>query len=816
MLQPHERKDEPFLTNWKVWIKDDTIDIVKSCLDAVVAPLLNQEDPRTGVISYAYSKTVQHQDDSLRKNCLYFTELFTDLDSFQTHLTEAESESVVSLFNCISGRVVGFVNAPLWHEGIQAACVTNQVQPATTTIGHTLNRYPKNILGGKYGRRILPLAKQAVMFELRIQPKTKMESDHILALLTPLTKFTKSDFNMISSYVIQGKGWWRRDATSATNLKLKTRDAKIPQECYTQEFGSSDTIDFRVIYSQTIGLRHKFSRALVTELAKCIETSVVSEFIVTAEDLEQESLVDLLEYFEDNKLLTSDRRILLSGFLLHPFYTKSWKGVDIATKSNFKKETEMTSNKKNNNKTAAKINLLESGLAKRFGGGGIGKKRNFRSGSSDSNSNTGNGNGGINSNKNNSTSSSSLGNSSNETKKEQNQEQNSSAFRVRNHVIKNQAEAIVLEARARKCPALQNYFVVPLMDYLRTITRLGHSDKEVPIGTLFGVLERMRYMKREVEYMNSLVQMKEEERERKGNLTRVQAVFMKLSLMGRGEYRNKFGTIYLRIDGLNQLIHTMEQEYAVIVDRAKLAVVDGASIEYMGLQELYTIGSVVTTRSLSGLGGMITSLKVIDCSYEAIRSLMGSLRYSFRVTFETIIYMGQHFITVPFTEIMGEWKNVKDITSLSYQPLRTDVNNSWIKERIQMLNSLSSSDQSYSYMEYPAGSFFPSLGRRSKSNGAASSSVMRVAPGQVIIDVQTGLNLGYAPSSRTGNLGISMGMITKVYLDFIRKSTGAKINLEEMNDQNAGLFTAFESFPMGVNAQPWACAIGFSMTTKTW
>jgi hypothetical protein len=123
-------------------------------------------------------------------------------------------------------------------------------------------------------------------------------------------------------------------------------------------------------------------------------------------------------------------------------------------------------------------------------------------------------------------------------------------------------------------------------------------------------------------------------------------------------------------------------------------------------------------------------------------------------------------------------------------------------------------------MSYPAGSFFPTIGRRSGggSSGAASSSVMRVAPGQVIIDMKTGLQLGYSPSSRTGDLGVSMGSVLKVYLDFVRKSagTGYQVDLEEMNIANSDIFTAFDKFPEGVNAQPWPCVVGFSMNTKSW
>ena len=159
--------DEPFFTNWKVIFKQNTLDIAKSCLDSLVAPIINTKDPRIGVITYAYSQTVQHQNDRMQQNCVYFTELFHDLNTFQTHLTEAEAEPVVEVFQCIEGRIVGHVNSPTWHEGIKATIVMNQVHPARTTCGHVLNPYPKSLLGGKYGRRILAEEGKAVMFELR-------------------------------------------------------------------------------------------------------------------------------------------------------------------------------------------------------------------------------------------------------------------------------------------------------------------------------------------------------------------------------------------------------------------------------------------------------------------------------------------------------------------------------------------------------------------------------------------------------------------------------------------------------------------------
>lgn len=757
-----DSNDEPFFTNWKVTLKEGTREAFKASLDAIVAPIVHAEDPRTGVITYAYSQSEQDGND---KNQIYFTEMFTDVDSFSTHLTEAEGEAVVKIFECVQDRVMGYINPPLWHQGVREGITSNQGVAVRTTVGHVFTPYPKSLLGGKWGRRLCPSIGESVMLELRVDT-TKEVADRLVTLLTPLTKITKTDMNTISAHIVRGKGWWRRDPSVTSQINLKTRDAKIPAAAYTKDFGDDNTVEFRAIYSHC-NIRHLYGRALVQELVELLQSSNKSEFIVTAPNLQHENLVEVLEYFQDNGLVTTDMRSLLSGFLIHPYFTKDWTGKDVASKEEASQKKEQASEKKGQafkNKLAVALAKSAAPVA--------------------------------------STSSSSSPSTDDEI------------FKVRKHPIKNIPEAVVLEKRARSCPSTEDYFVVPLLDYLRSATRLGHNDKEVPIGTLFGILERMRAMARDVSYINSLVEMTETQREEQGNLTLVQQIFHKLSLMGRGEYQENFGSKKLKVDGLSALIEALEKEYSQIVTKAKEAVASGAAMEYLGLQELYSIGSVVTTRSIPGLGGLAVSFKVVDCMYEPIRSLMGSLRYSFRVTLETIVNAGQHFVAVPFTEVIGDWKNVKEQANLPFQ--RIQGSSEWIKERIGKMNSLEISESSVPYMDYPSGSFFPSLGSRNsnKSSGASSSSIMRAAAGQAIIDIRTGLNLGYAPASRTGELGIAMGYIMKFYLDFIRKATHANVTVQEIN--KSGYFTAYDKFPQGVNAQPWPCVIGFSMTTKSW
>ncbi len=43
---------------------------------------------------------------------------------------------------------------------------------------------------------------------------------------------------------------------------------------------------------------------------------------------------------------------------------------------------------------------------------------------------------------------------------------------------------------------------------------------------------------------------------------------------------------------------------------------EGSAIEYMALQELFPVGSVVVTNGLGGLGGTLVALRVEEAYYE--------------------------------------------------------------------------------------------------------------------------------------------------------------------------------------------------------
>jgi hypothetical protein len=84
----------------------------------------------------------------------------------------------------------------------------------------------------------------------------------------------------------------------------------------------------------------------------------------------------------------------------------------------------------------------------------------------------------------------------------------------------------------------------------------------------------------------------------------------------------------VRFVALADLVAAVEHEHADVIERGREALGSGGPIEYMALQELYPIGSIVTTDGLGGLGGTLVALRVEEAFYEPQRSIFGGRKYS--------------------------------------------------------------------------------------------------------------------------------------------------------------------------------------------
>lgn len=73
-------------------IKPEEKDLIYGSFQTIIDAVKQPEAPRTGVLSYFLSKSVDSDDNA------YFYELFADLDSSLTHLTENEASAIEEMF----------------------------------------------------------------------------------------------------------------------------------------------------------------------------------------------------------------------------------------------------------------------------------------------------------------------------------------------------------------------------------------------------------------------------------------------------------------------------------------------------------------------------------------------------------------------------------------------------------------------------------------------------------------------------------------------------------------------------------------------
>ena len=697
------RKDGPMATFLQYHFLEKDLSMIKDKLDRISIALINS---RPGCVVYAFTRS---KKDS---NPLEMIEIFSDLESQQTHLTENEGEVLAELFhpNVCQGRISAGLNVPEWHEGVQASFKGMQAQMMQTLTGHVLNPYPKTLLGGKYGERIMADPHQAFMLEFRMEMATMEETKRVIDVLRPLLVFNKDSYGVISKYLVQGPGWWRRDPTT---LRLRTQDVGLPPSAFTTDYGSDRTIECRLIFSHAKGIRHEFKSQVVKELVSFLATAQHSDFIMTAENWKDEALVDLIEYFTDHGLHPTDQRELLSGFLLHPRFTKAWK----------------------ENKVEPVIDIPSKG------------------------------------------------------------------FHIRRHVIKNTPEAVVVSKTCRR-KTDNKTLSIPLLDVLRKFARIGHIDSEVPYGMVFGILERLRHVLRESTYANNATQGLEKE----VNMDRITRFFDLISSMGHSVPSDTESMPQVECPSLQELVDELEAENASLLEKTRQAIRDHGAIEYMGLQEVYPIGSVVTSRSIQGLSGLLVSFTVLDSYFEPLRSLMGALKYGFRLTLETVLNLGGTFIAVPFHVIIPEWTAVKDLHMMVYEPSISVPD--MISHRLQVVSSMGSNP---TFQEYRPGCFFPQSNRRNQNRGAASSSVLQTSKGKVVVDSLRGLQLGYSPASRADDVGEAISNVMKTYRQLMQQEETTESLNEKLKFYSIYVYS---SFPR--DRSPWPTAVGFSVTLKSW
>lgn len=388
---------------------------------------------------------------------------------------------------------------------------------------------------------------------------------------------------------------------------------------------------------------------------------------------------------------------------------------------------------------------------------------------------------------------------------------------------------------SRKEQRSSENFVVPLLPVIRSICCLSHREQDVEIDTLFSNLERMRSCLRDSEHVGD---------EQKHEDPRVEKILEMIQGIGYALPEKK---LKLELEGLQNIIKIVEDEFQNRISHGKdsadefMTVISkfgenklrnhpAIGIEYMSLQELYKIGTIVTCTDVGVLGGVEAAFRVVDCHFEPIRSLFGGKRFSFRLHLETIVALGEgEFIQVRWQEIIEHWPGRRDIRGFRFSPRPSNrslldsfksnksVLNSSLFERGLSL-SKTFGTKGASHFSYESGSFFPhsTISSRMKGLGSATAEHSRASSGTAIVDIRRGLQLGHSPASTADEAGMAIAESLRLWRSVeksITKRESFSARMERF--RNAGLKT-LEAIPSDSIPLCWPTVTCFSLNAKVW
>lgn len=266
--------------------------------------------------------------------------------------------------------------------------------------------------------------------------------------------------------------------------------------------------------------------------------------------------------------------------------------------------------------------------------------------------------------------------------------------------------------------------VVPVLAVIRQLARVGRADVDVSAGQIFGQLERLRSLQREVAVLNAASDADIEDDAVLSD--RVERLLQLLAIFGGAMPSDR--RLNVTLPGVPELVAVLEHEFATVVKSAREAVAEEGNIEYMGLQELYKIGDVVKSDTIGELGGANAFFRVIDSFYEPYRSLFGHRRYSYKVVLETVVSVGDDFLATSFEMMIGDWLGGKDVTKLDFKTVTQAEIDEVVKRRMHVAELM----EAPAYRRYRPGTFMPRRARATE--GSAASDHNAASGGYLVVD----------------------------------------------------------------------------------
>jgi quinol monooxygenase YgiN len=759
-----------------------TRDACQSLADAVTQP----ERPRTGCVTYAftcsYDPAAGGGDDEPTQ--VHMLELFADNDAASSHLTENEGEAMVEMFQTslqLVSHGATVVNVAEEDKALQAGLQFGGAMRDPEASDEE-QRAALSARGDQSTRFVWPVGGVVVNGDAL----TNKHMKRYPGLRPPGN----------AGAVLELRAEPTSNEAGGASLEALCRvipQHGLPVSCFAAKAwwpeAGPHACGLLALVPQLEHVQAIFYRSALAAAAAATGGGTL-QLCVTAENWESEALHELVEYFAESQIPLSERRRLFAGFLIHPAFCQPWH-------KRLAEEAE--------EEQQAQAQPVEPAPTLAAAAG------------------------------------------STETEADPNGDDDPTRlFTIRRHAVTDQAQAIKLHHVAKVAPlsagsaaeVATERLVVPLDLVLKTFCRLGRSDLEIPIGMVYAQLGRLRSLLQDATLLNSLSSEAIDGSE--AVKLRMIRLVDKLSSMGYS-FSQQDGKVPLEFEGLAALVSAVESEHSELIEGGQSALLTGGPIEYMALQELFPIGSTVTTDALGGLGGTLVALRVDEAYYEPQRSIFGGRKYSFRLTLECVVALAGEFVSVKFQHLMEEWTGTKEQRKLDLRPLplqqgahadgagAAKVDGRMVvggpasppAELLRRAELLRSLDSRWAYRAYRAGSFYPHIGGGNgggggRSLGGAGSADRRAAPGRLVVDTRRGLDLGHAPAAAVDELGHAIAAVTKS-LRNIDRALGENDSQEKRQErlQSAGIMV-WSALPQPLELLCWPTVVAFSLTTKQW
>lgn len=264
----------------------------------------------------------------------------------------------------------------------------------------------------------------------------------------------------------------------------------------------------------------------------------------------------------------------------------------------------------------------------------------------------------------------------------------------------------------------------------------------------------------------------------------------------------------ITVNGLDDLIASVEDVYNESI-RAHRTQIDGGSVSFEGLGELFRPGIIVNMVTSLGSGGAVRAGCVVRSGfYEEKKTVFGKEK-CFRMELEYIVAFGRYFATVRFEEIFAGWTGkTKSVKELPYYPADDKAIAGFAARGLNSVSMAGIKNQEECrYVEYAPGAFFPHGQKRAHISASGSG-------GRIVIDCERGVALGHCPSQGSDEATLAMMNSAARYKRGIRNASGA--TQSSAFSPNVEGILLLDEIPESLCCLIWPALVGFSFATKHW